>query len=322
MYRLTALCPPQLTSVVTDALAGCSGVRAIVVNQAVATSTPTDVIVAEVRNSWIDDVLDSLATTEGADRIDVAINPLDDFERFSFVDGRPVEIDDRTDGDLGLSAASASFRRLIRVDFQYVLLMAAAAVVATAALIGGVPVALVGAMAFSPDLGRLNAMSFAVIAGEGRLLARAALSLFVGLTTTVVVAAISTFLVATGVLSDPFAAISDRLVDFVTVLNAVTITIAIASGIAAMIVFITDHGTAAVGVGVSITTMPAAAFAGIALAEREWAAAGDALVVLAANVFFAVLAGVLVGLVLRRHLRRRAIDFREQTVVERKPASA
>ncbi|MGI9645329.1 MAG: DUF389 domain-containing protein [Ilumatobacteraceae bacterium] len=305
----------------TDTLDGRRGVRAVVVNRAVATEEPTDVVVAEVRDSWMDDVLSSLAKVQDADRIEVAITPLDDFERYRFVDGRPVTLDDADDG-LGLSAASSAFRRLIRVDLSYVLLMAAAAVVATAALIGGVPVALVGAMAFSPDLGRLNAMSFAVIAGEGKLLVRAALSLVVGLSTTIVVAVISTFLVATGTVSDPFDAIGDRLVDFVTVLNGVTITIAFASGTAAMVVFITDHGTAAVGVGVSITTMPAAAFAGIAIAEQEWESAGDALVVLAVNVFCAVVAGVVVGLVLRRHLRHRAMVLRERSAAMLRPQSS
>jgi hypothetical protein len=39
------------------------------------------------------------------------------------------------------------------------------------------------------------------------------------------------------------------------------------AGIAAMVVFISDRGRAAVGVGVSITTIPAAAYAGIAFAD-------------------------------------------------------
>ena len=69
---------------------------------------------------------------------------------------------------------------------------------------------------------------------------------------------------------------------------------------------ITDRGTSAVGVGVSITTIPAAAYAGIAIADGDLQSAGAALVVLIVNVICVVGAGVATGMWFRHHLRRQA----------------
>ena len=105
---------------------------------------------------------------------------------------------------------------------------------------------------------------------------------------------------------DPLGAIPDRLTDFVTIVDGVTITVALGAGVGAMVVFVSDRRTAAVGVGVSITTIPAAAYAGIAFADGNWSSGSDALVVLGVNIVCVIAAGVMTGLVLRRHLEHRA----------------
>jgi len=82
---------------------------------------------------------------------------------------------------------------------------------------------------------------------------------------------------------------------------------AIAAGIAAMVVFIAERGNAAVGVGVSITTIPAAAYIGIALAERAWSDAGNAAIVLMVNIACVVGAEILTGIALRKYLNLRVV---------------
>jgi uncharacterized hydrophobic protein (TIGR00271 family) len=237
--------------------------------------------------------------------VEIYLRPIQDVEHYRFERGRPVATEDEAEA-ISISVGSREFRRLIRVDYQYILLMVAAAVVATAGLIGDLPIAVVGAMAFSPDLGRLNAMAFAVVTGEWRLLLRGAVSLAVGMMVTIGSAAAVTLLLMLGDLSDPLSAIPDLLTDFVTVVDGVTVTVALGAGVAAMVVFISDRGTAAVGVGVSITTIPAAAYAGIAFADGNWSSGWDALVVLGVNILCVTTAGVTTGLVLRRHLEHRA----------------
>jgi uncharacterized hydrophobic protein (TIGR00271 family) len=294
-----------LTSDLVAVLAAHDGVGRITHHEPAEPSSSRHVLETEVQDHSAQTVLRMLAAMDEFQAVEVYLRPIQDVEHYRFERGRPVAIEDEADA-INISVGSREFRRLIKVDYQYILLMVAAAVVATAGLVGNLPIAVVGAMAFSPDLGRLNAMAFAAITGEWRLLLRGAASLAAGMLVTIGSAAVLTRLLMLGALTDPLSAIPELLTDFVTVIDGVTVTVALGAGVAAMVVFISDRGTAAVGVGVSITTIPAAAYAGIAFADGDWSSGWDALVVLGVNIVCVIAAGVLTGLLLRRHLEHRA----------------
>jgi len=95
------------------------------------------------------------------------------------------------------------------------------------------------------------------------------------------------------------------LTSFVTVVDPVTIVVAITAGVAAMVAFVTEQGLSAVGVAISVTTIPAASYAGVAFASGAFDLAGDALGVLVVNVVFLVLAQCLTLVVLRAWKARR-----------------
>lgn len=313
MYKLRAICPPELTTGLAAVLAVHDDVGRITHHEPVEPSSSRHVLETEVQDHSAQTVLRMLAAMDEFQAVEIYLRPIQDVEHYRFERGRPVAIDDEADA-VSISVGSWEFRRLIRVDYQYILLMVAAAVVATAGLVGDLPIAVIGAMAFSPDLGRLNAMAFAVITAEWRLLLRGSASLAVGMMVTIGSAAGATLLLSLGTLTDPLAAIPDLLTDFVTVVDGVTITVALGAGVAAMVVFISDRGRAAVGVGVSITTIPAAAYAGIAFADGNWSSGWDALLVLGINILCVVAAGVLTGLILRRHLEHRARALRDTSL--------
>ena len=100
-------------------------------------------------------------------------------------------------------------------------------------------------------------------------------------------------------------AVSDPMVAYVTVVAPVTVVVAVLAGVAAMVAFVTDQGTTAVGVAISVTTIPAAAYAGVALASGEFSLALDALRVLIVNVVFLVLAQVVTLAILRAWKKRK-----------------
>jgi uncharacterized hydrophobic protein (TIGR00271 family) len=305
VYKLRAICPPNLTADLVRVLSARDDVGRITHHEPAERSSSSHVLETEIQDHSVQAVLQMLAGQVDFQAVEVYLRPIQDVEHYRFERGRPVAVEDEAEA-INISVGSREFRRLIRVDYQYVLLMVAAAVVATAGLIGDLPIAVVGAMAFSPDLGRLNAMAFAVISREWPLLLRGATSLVVGMMVVIGAAAGVTLLLSLGTLTDPLSAIPDLLIDFVTIVDGVTVTVAAGAGVAAMVVFISDRGTAAVGVGVSITTIPAAAYAGIAFADGNWSSGWDALVVLGVNILCVIAAGVVTGLVLRRHLEHRA----------------
>ena len=102
----------------------------------------------EVQDYSAQAVLQMLAGHVDFQDVEVYLRPIQDVEHYRFERGRPVAVEDEAEA-INISVGSREFRRLIRVDYQYVLLMLAAAVVATAGLVGNLPIAVVGAMAFA-----------------------------------------------------------------------------------------------------------------------------------------------------------------------------
>ena len=91
-------------------------------------------------------------------------------------------------------------------------------------------------------------------------------------------------------------------------MNYSTICIALAAGVAAILAFETNAG-AAVGVAISVTTIPAAAYMGVAFAIGSGSPALGAVDVLLVNIGLLVLAGTLT-LFVQRRLRSRQVAGR------------
>lgn len=303
MLFLKASCPNALTSDVVDLLRATPGAGAISCTTAVDDNV--DIVQADIPEAAADALVAHLASLDGWENGEVTLTSVEDVERLHFANGEAITAEERVD-IMRARQVRTMLRRLVRFDYEYALLMMTAALIATVGLIADLPIAIVGAMAFSPDLGRLNAIAFALLMRGRGLFWRGTVSLAAGMVVAIALSYVGTvILVFVGATDDALAGIPERLSDFVSVLDGFTIMVAIAAGIAAMIVFVADHGRAAVGVGVSITTIPAAAYVGIALASGAWTEAGNAGIVLVVNILCVVGGEVITGVILRKYLDLR-----------------
>ena len=183
---------------------------------------------------------------------------------------------------------------------RYLALMAVAAVIAALGVITDNPILIVGAMAVSPDLLPISAACVGIVAGRFPLASRAVGTLLLGIALTwAVSAALAWSLQALDILSSSFQVREEGLhglahTDYSTVL------VALAAGVAAMLSFET-RAAAAVGVAISVTTIPASALFGVSIGLGEvsesWGAAG----VLGVNVTLLLVSGV-ITLALQRRL--------------------
>jgi uncharacterized hydrophobic protein (TIGR00271 family) len=186
---------------------------------------------------------------------------------------------------------------------RYLALMAVAAVLAALGVITDNPILIVGAMAVSPDLLPICAACVGFVAGRARLAWRAIVTLLLGIALTwAVAAAIAWGLQATGILTGDFQ-IHDTALHGLNHIDYSTVLVALAAGVAAMLSFET-RAASAVGVAISVTTIPASALFGVSLGLGEvsvsWGAAG----VLAVNVTLLLLSGT-VTLAVQRWLAAR-----------------
>jgi len=197
-----------------------------------------------------------------------------------------------------LSQAGANARPLAR----YVVFMAAAGVIAAFGVIYDNQILIVGAMAVSPDTLPVTAACTALVLGRWGLAGRAVATLVIGLAVAGIVAGLLTALLdALGLLSAGFA-IGDIKSEGLQTVNISTPIIAFAAGVAA-ILSLETRASSAVGVAISVTTIPASAYLGVATGVGEETEALGALLVLAVNIAMLIVGGSLTLLVQRAWAR-------------------
>jgi uncharacterized hydrophobic protein (TIGR00271 family) len=181
---------------------------------------------------------------------------------------------------------------------RYLALINVAAVIAAVGVIISSPILIVGAMAVSPDLLPICATCVGIVAGRRKLALRSFATLTLGLGLVVVTAAIvAFFLKVTGILPDGFQ-VEQSSLNTLAHLDYSTVLVAAAAGIAAMLSF-ESGAAAAVGVAISVTTIPASAYLGVAIGGGGIDKAGGAVLVLAVNVALLIATGSLTLLVQR-----------------------
>jgi uncharacterized hydrophobic protein (TIGR00271 family) len=198
-----------------------------------------------------------------------------------------------------LGQARANSRPLAR----YLALINVAAVIAALGVITSSSILIVGAMAVSPDLLPICATCVGLVRGDHEIARRAFVTLTLGLGLVVVTAAVlSWFLDVFGFLPAGFN-VEESSLSTLAKTDYSTVLIALAAGVAGMLSFETRASTA-VGVAISVTTIPASAYLGVALGAGGIEHAMGALVVLAINVALLIVGGTLTLLAQRLHPNR------------------
>jgi len=249
-----------------------------------------DLITAAIADSAANDVVDRLRALRIQRQGAVALIRQDRTEVM------PLEQDDVGYWDRSADAVVVEeivdeAREHARLSLTYLLYMASAGVVAGVGVGLDAPVLIVGAMAISPDLLPLSAICVGLVA-------RARRTVLVGLGTLLAGLAIAA--VSAGVivmLADVLDVLAlhlrtNVLTAFVTEPSAATVIVALAAGVAAML-SIERMASAAIGVAISVTTIPAAAAIGVAAGQADWSRMTDAALVLGSNVVAIAVSGSL-----------------------------
>ncbi len=274
------------------------GVRRVVQQPDEASATNCVVFVADVEPAAADRLVEAIAELGiGADdylltRVEV-VAPLrrhlggdNGIEGFAW-----VEV---------MGQARANSRPLAR----YLALINVAAVIAALGVITSSSILIVGAMAVSPDLLPICATCVGLVGRRYDLARRSFVTLTLGLALVVVTAGVlAAALKGVDLLPHGFK-VEDSSLSTLAKTDYSTVLIALAAGIAAMLSFET-RASAAVGVAISVTTIPASAYLGVALGAGGAGEALGALVVLLINVSLLIVSGS-ATLLVQRWLTRRS----------------
>jgi uncharacterized hydrophobic protein (TIGR00271 family) len=245
-------------------------------------------LTAEVSAEWADGVLDVLIRS-GVAEDDIMLARLDEIGPI-----RPGRSATLIWADV-LGQARANARPVAR----YLVFMIAAGIIAAYGVIEANVILIVGAMAVSPDLLPITAACVGLVSRRGRLVGRALVTLAVGMAAACLTAAVLTRVLDLADLLPSGFEVGDTALSGLTKVNDETIAVALAAGVAGMLALET-RASSAVGVAISITTIPAAAYLGVAAGDGEAGKALGALAVLGVNVAMLVIGGTLTLIVQRR----------------------
>lgn len=297
MLRLNAFVPPDRAAAIENALNAVQGVRHVVTSG--STSEGLVCLTAEVDAVAADQAIELLAGFD-LDWRDVtvartsSIRPLGWHHRERSQDSDAhvwAEVVGRADENSELAAT-------------YLMFMIAAGVIAGIGVLTGSSVLVVGAMAISPDLLPISASAIGLVDHRWHLAARAGRALTIGLITGAAAAFTATAIVRVlGRVPDDLILADTVLGPSLTELGPGSVLVAVAAGVAGMLAFERAAG-AVVGVAISVTTIPAAAYVGDAIALGRSTPMWGALVVLCTNVV-AIVAASTTTLWIQRHWRRR-----------------
>jgi uncharacterized hydrophobic protein (TIGR00271 family) len=277
VFELRAYGNSAAIAAVSERLAGVTGVRHLSVHDA------GDGAVASVRADIVTEAADAtlaILEQQGLSSDDIVLTRLDT------VSSSPQGVE-----SFALVWADVLGQARLRAGApgRYLALMLAAGVVAAFAIVNESAVLLVGAMAISPDLLPITAACTGLVLRRPRLVSRGLGSLFVGLAVAGMIAGVvAALLDAFGIMPSGFSL--GEIPAAQTHVGASTILVALAAG-AAGVLAVETRASAAVGVAISVTTIPAVAYLGVGLGIGEFDKSLSALWVLLANVAMMLVGG-------------------------------
>jgi uncharacterized hydrophobic protein (TIGR00271 family) len=240
------------------------------------------VVTADLARESADGVLSELHSRGVADRGLVALDPIDttfgtlvdEAERDAPGEGADAliwdELTERVGEDSTLTWTFAAF-------------MVLATLLAGIGVVTDSQITIVGAMVVGPEFGPLAGLAIALVRGRRSIARHSAIALLVGFATAIVVVGLCTLLArAVGLVSRTDIA-GPRQTDFIYHPGWFSLITALVAGTAGMLSLSSAKSAVLVGVFISVTTIPAAGNAAVAIALGDWHETWESLAQLGIN---------------------------------------
>ncbi len=300
MLHLRVFTPADLVDAVERCLVEREGVRHVT-RGPTASADAEHLVAAYLADAAVDVVLDDLSA-HGVPHGSIFLVRLDAIEPDSFHAHAWIGTPEAPPAWAEIVAGARSNARLFG---RYAIAMAAAGIIAACGVVEDNQILIVGAMAVSPDLLPLVAACVGIVGRRPLMVTRAVGTLVIGLLLAAVAAWLTTSLLElTNTVARGFQP-TERGLGTLAETDTTTVIVALAAGVVGMLAFQT-RGSAAVGVAISVTTIPAAAYMGVSFAVSRGSKVQGALGVLGTNLLCLLIAGSITLAVQRAIWRRTA----------------
>ncbi|QBJ98186.1 DUF389 domain-containing protein [Rhodococcus sp. ABRD24] len=299
MLHLRVISSSNRSAAVLRTLAAEPGVTHVTLALGAAIDPPGDVIEADVARACANDVLAALAA------LDLVRTGGISFEPAGTVLSRAGERAEaatptRREEAVVWEQLLGQVREGARLTPTFLVFLSIAFLLSAVGVATASPLTLVGAMVVGPEFRPLAALSVGLVRRDFGLIRSSARTLAISFPVAMVVTALATLLwirlgwIGTGDVENA------RVFDFIYEVGPFSLVVALLAGAAGMLALVTYASTVLVGVFISVTTVPAAGLAVVAVFAGKWSVMLSSLGQLGVNLIGIVLAGVAVLLVLQR----------------------
>lgn len=305
MLHLRLISPHERTEVVHDLLRSTPGVTNVIALTGAAQLPAGDVVLCDVAREAADELVSALSDIGLQDDGSIAIDEVDTVlsrgaeqaERDAPGEGVDAvlwqQVEDRTSDESVLSVTYLTF-------------LSIATMIAGIGVLLDQPILIVGAMVVGPEFGPIAGVCVALALGQRALALQSLRALVIGFPVAIGIAFLATLAGrAVGLVEPGMLDTAHPLTSFISRPDAFSFVVSLLAGIAGIVSLTSAKSGALVGVLISVTTVPAAGNAAVALALGEPAIAGGSLFQLAINVSGMIIAGTLTLVIQRRRRSRR-----------------
>ncbi|MFF2023720.1 DUF389 domain-containing protein [Streptomyces sp. NPDC058171] len=293
MLHLRLITPADRTDEVVKLIEGTVGTAHLAVVQGAARDPEGDVVMCDVAREAGDELIGALRAAGIDDCGSIAVETID-----LSLSKRADRAEDDAPGE---GADAVLWEQLTDLTHEestltvtYVAFLSVATMIAACGVMLDNAILIVGAMAVGPEFGPLAGVSTALVQRAPRLVARSLWALLAGFALAMVATAGFAWLM------DAFGLFTEDMVEaprpntaFIWQPDWMSFVVAFLAGIAGTLSLTSAKSGALIGVAISVTTVPAAANAAVALSYRDFGQTSGSALQLLANLGGIVLAGSL-----------------------------
>lgn len=301
--------PAELTESVMAALEGRPGVITLTEMREASVTPPGDVVMADVLRETADEILQEMRDLGVNDRGTISVVHPD-----LVLSHTEAQVQELLPGSPSDAIVWEEVRRRTSEDasmsITYLAFMVCAMLIAGIGIMSDSPILIVAAMIVGPDFGPTAATAVGLATGRRAVAVRAFSTLLIGFVVGILCTMLFTWaLIAVGIFSRDMVLAPRPQTEFIYEPGWLSLIVALIAGMVGMLSLTTAKSGALIGVFVSVTTIPAAANAAVALVFGLWNEAAGSVAQLLINIIgIQVAAGL--TLLLQRRLQPRRMSER------------
>ncbi|MET8156320.1 DUF389 domain-containing protein [Sphaerisporangium sp. NPDC005289] len=298
MLHLRVISPSDRTADVLSLLDGATGVTNIVVMPGAGHRPKGDVLLFDAAREATNEIIERLKELRLPEDGSIAVERVD-LSLSQVADAAEAEAPGAPDDAVVWEEFSRQVAGDCRVTWAFLAFLTIATQLAAIGVLLPSLILIVGAMVLGPEFGAVAGISFGLLRRDARLIGSAARALVIGFAVAIAVTCVCALLYSAVGWITPHSLDGHAEVEFIVKPDKWSFIVALLAGGAGVLSVTAGKSSALVGVFISVTTVPAAGYAAVALALGRWGDVGGSVVQLAVNIAGMVIAGTLTLLVQR-----------------------